>query len=159
MYSVYTSCWGTMKVNMFVLAYGVLVMQCLLLANFHGTNALLSTSFYANSCPSLQFIVANAVAARLQQDHTAIGPVLRMFFHDCFVRVYPNLYHQYDWNLIPFVLIYWSIHRKTIYLFEWNDCQGATSSKSHNIGWMCWGIIVSYVFVECMMDVCWFEFT
>ena len=81
-----------MKVNMFVLAYGVLVMQCFLVANFHGTNALLSTSFYAKSCPSLQFIVANAVSARLQQDHTAIGPVLRMFFHDCFVQVYSQTY-------------------------------------------------------------------
>eukprot|EP00250_Pteridium_aquilinum_P015850 c227_g1_i1 orf=38-1297(-) len=46
----------------------------------------LSSGFYEGSCPSLKSVVANAVAARLQQDPSAAGPLLRIFFHDCFVH-------------------------------------------------------------------------
>lgn len=46
----------------------------------------LSTSFYDGSCPSMKSVLANAVAARLQQDRSVAGPLLRLFFHDCFVQ-------------------------------------------------------------------------
>lgn len=46
---------------------------------------LLSSGFYAASCPTVKTVVANAVATRLQQDASAAGPLLRIFFHDCFV--------------------------------------------------------------------------
>lgn len=47
---------------------------------------LLRTHFYSDTCPVLQSLVANAVAMRLKQDNKSAGPLLRMFFHDCFVR-------------------------------------------------------------------------
>ncbi|KAH7446292.1 hypothetical protein KP509_01G050400 [Ceratopteris richardii] len=45
----------------------------------------LSTGFYETSCPSVKSIVADAVAARLRQDASAAAPLVRVFFHDCFV--------------------------------------------------------------------------
>ncbi|KAI5060427.1 hypothetical protein GOP47_0024847 [Adiantum capillus-veneris] len=57
----------------------------LLVGLAHGQGSLLSSGFYGTSCPSVKRVVANAVAARLREDPSIAGPLLRMFFHDCFV--------------------------------------------------------------------------
>ncbi|MCO5563325.1 hypothetical protein L7F22_016966 [Adiantum nelumboides] len=62
-----------------------LVICSLLVGLANGQGSLLSSGFYDASCPSVKTVVANAVAARLQQDPSVAGPLIRMFFHDCFV--------------------------------------------------------------------------
>jgi len=42
---------------------------------------------YGSSCPSAESTVRSVISQRLQQSF-AVGPgTLRLFFHDCFVRV------------------------------------------------------------------------
>ncbi|KAJ7568305.1 hypothetical protein O6H91_01G027100 [Diphasiastrum complanatum] len=65
-----------------VLVFGVSVL--LFAAGFGGAQ-MLSASFYDSSCPMMKSIVAATVAQHLLQDITSAAPLLRIFFHDCFV--------------------------------------------------------------------------
>lgn len=47
----------------------------------------MSTCFYKKSCPRLETIVKSITAEFLLRDRTLAGPLLRLHFHDCFVRV------------------------------------------------------------------------
>ncbi|KAE9597900.1 hypothetical protein Lal_00029620 [Lupinus albus] len=46
----------------------------------------LSLNYYQKSCPDVDIIVANAVKAAKAVDKTVPAALLRMHFHDCFVR-------------------------------------------------------------------------
>jgi peroxidase len=49
--------------------------------------AQLRLNYYGSSCPSAESTVRSVISQRLQQSF-AVGPgTLRLFFHDCFVRV------------------------------------------------------------------------
>ncbi|KAK9210811.1 hypothetical protein WN943_000184 [Citrus x changshan-huyou] len=48
--------------------------------------ASLSFNFYAASCPSAEFMVANTVRSASSFDRTIPGKLLRLLFHDCFVE-------------------------------------------------------------------------
>ena len=43
--------------------------------------------FYKRSCPSAESTVEKVVKKYIQKDQTLAAPLLRMHFHDCFVRV------------------------------------------------------------------------
>ncbi|KAH9329129.1 hypothetical protein KI387_001237, partial [Taxus chinensis] len=47
---------------------------------------LLSNNFYRTSCPSYEEIVKAVVEKYIAKDRTLAAPLLRMHFHDCFVR-------------------------------------------------------------------------
>ncbi|KAJ0112902.1 hypothetical protein Patl1_02456 [Pistacia atlantica] len=49
-------------------------------------NAQLSTTFYSTSCPNLQTIVRNAMRQASARDSRLPASILRLFFHDCFVK-------------------------------------------------------------------------
>lgn len=51
------------------------------------SKAQLSTNFYQNSCPNVESIVQAAVRAKFQQTFVTAPATLRLYFHDCFVRV------------------------------------------------------------------------
>ncbi|XP_048502134.1 peroxidase 27 [Beta vulgaris subsp. vulgaris] len=51
-------------------------------ANVEGLNV----GFYANSCPLVESITSNVVKQTLSVAPSLSGPLLKMFFHDCFVR-------------------------------------------------------------------------
>jgi peroxidase len=52
----------------------------------HG--ALLKAHFYRHSCPAAEAVVRDIVLARVAADPAKLPPkLLRLFFHDCFVRV------------------------------------------------------------------------
>lgn len=51
-----------------------------------GINSL-SLNYYEKTCPDVEFIVAKTVKAAKAEDKTVPAALLRMLFHDCFIRV------------------------------------------------------------------------
>ncbi|KAL8133108.1 peroxidase 27-like [Apium graveolens] len=60
----------------------IFVCSVLSLANAQG----LKVGFYQNTCPSVQNIVKQTTATFISRAPTLAAPLLRMHFHDCFVR-------------------------------------------------------------------------
>lgn len=48
----------------------------------------LSVDYYEKSCPRLEDAVRNAVKKAMLNDRTVPAALLRMHFHDCFIRVF-----------------------------------------------------------------------
>ena len=48
----------------------------------------LSMGYYGMTCPFAEYIVRNVVGEALMKDPTLAGSLLRLHFHDCFVRVH-----------------------------------------------------------------------
>jgi peroxidase len=49
--------------------------------------AQLNEKFYSESCPSVEDVVRKEMVKALSAAPSLAGPLLRMHFHDCFVRV------------------------------------------------------------------------
>ena len=64
-------------------------MVALLLAAVAATcaRAQLHDKFYSESCPSVEDVVRREMVRALSLAPSLAGPLLRMHFHDCFVRV------------------------------------------------------------------------
>lgn len=56
--------------------------------------AQLNPNFYQVSCPSVESIVRRAVLKKLNQTIVTVPATLRLFFHDCFVEVSFQTFHQ-----------------------------------------------------------------
>lgn len=54
---------------------------------FKTTHAQLHLDYYRNSCPDVESIVRSAVQEKFQQTFVTAPATLRLFFHDCLVRV------------------------------------------------------------------------
>lgn len=52
----------------------------------------LSHRYYDHTCPNLESIVAREVHLATANDKTVPAALLRMHFHDCFIRVIKSLY-------------------------------------------------------------------
>lgn len=50
----------------------------------------LEEGFYSDSCPFAEHIVWKAVSAAVRKDPTIPAAIIRLYFHDCFVRVRYN---------------------------------------------------------------------
>ena len=55
--------------------------------------AQLNQSYYASTCPNVETLVRGAVTQKLQETFNAAPGTLRLFFHDCFVRVSKGCAH------------------------------------------------------------------
>ena len=64
----------------------------LLLLLSTGCFAKLHHNYYHNSCPNVESIVTAAVKQKFEQTFVTAPATLRLFFHDCFVRVWLNSY-------------------------------------------------------------------
>ena len=58
-----------------------------LLAALLSATACLDLGFYDRTCPSAETIVQQTVAAAFRNDSGVAPALIRMHFHDCFVRV------------------------------------------------------------------------
>ncbi|THU50730.1 hypothetical protein C4D60_Mb06t23400 [Musa balbisiana] len=61
-----------------------LVLLSLILGSANGNG--LKFGFYETSCPDAEAIVRKTVSSYFSQDPTVSAPLLRLHFHDCFVR-------------------------------------------------------------------------
>jgi len=59
----------------------------LLLISTTISSAQLTRGFYNNVCPNVEQLVRSAVAQKFQQTFVTAPATLRLYFHDCFVRV------------------------------------------------------------------------
>ncbi|KAL8233287.1 hypothetical protein R6Q57_003065 [Mikania cordata] len=57
----------------------------LALIHFNGTNAL-SSNYYDQTCPMVESTVTSVVKKAMLNDRTVPAALLRMHFHDCFIR-------------------------------------------------------------------------
>jgi peroxidase len=68
-------------------AVAVVLVLVLMGSVVGAASAQLRQNYYGSSCPSAESTVRSVISQRLQQSF-AVGPgTLRLFFHDCFVRV------------------------------------------------------------------------
>ncbi|KAJ3706025.1 hypothetical protein LUZ61_009730 [Rhynchospora tenuis] len=70
--------------NNFVKHSFLVILQISLLAQLG--SAQLSSTYYANTCPTVETIVKDAVTAKFKETFNAVGGVVRLLFHDCFVE-------------------------------------------------------------------------
>ena len=63
------------------------LLSLLLLLTCTTTSAQLSRGFYSKTCPNVEQLVRSAVTKKFQQTFVTAPATLRLFFHDCFVRV------------------------------------------------------------------------
>lgn len=50
-------------------------------------SAQLKVGFYSSTCPKAESIIRGVVQQRFNRDRSITAALLRMHFHDCFVRV------------------------------------------------------------------------
>jgi peroxidase len=62
-------------------------MALLLLVGSSPAVAQLEVGYYSKTCPNVQAIVRNETEKILAAAPSLAGPLLRLHFHDCFVRV------------------------------------------------------------------------
>ncbi|KAJ4706116.1 Peroxidase [Melia azedarach] len=58
----------------------------LVLASFQQSKAALNTHYYDQTCPQAEKIISDAVLNASMHDPKVPARILRMFFHDCFIR-------------------------------------------------------------------------
>ncbi|KAK9155842.1 hypothetical protein Sjap_003322 [Stephania japonica] len=68
--------------SLFLLQVSLVVLFTLRLANADG----LSAGFYIKTCPSVEAIVRETTTSYIYRAPTLAAPLLRLHFHDCFVR-------------------------------------------------------------------------
>ncbi|XP_010517132.1 PREDICTED: peroxidase C3-like [Camelina sativa] len=66
-------------------AMGALILGCLLL-QASNSNAQLRPDFYFRTCPSVFSIIGDTIVDELRSDPRIAASILRLHFHDCFVR-------------------------------------------------------------------------
>lgn len=65
-----------------------LLLLLLLVTSAHGYGyGRLRVGYYKESCPDVEAVVRRLVAEVSAEDPTVNAPLLRLHFHDCFVRV------------------------------------------------------------------------
>lgn len=67
----------------------------ILLAVLQLSNAILDTHYYDKTCPKAESIILEAVRNASMHDPKVPARILRMFFHDCFIRVSISLLCHY----------------------------------------------------------------
>lgn len=90
----------------------VAIFSSLLICSVIAISDALSTNYYDKTCPSVESIVSNTVKEAFQADKTVPAAVLRMHFHDCFIRVW-------NWHYLSTVINF--MHKfQVLCIFNWH---------------------------------------
>lgn len=73
----------------------VRVLLFVLLLSVPLASADLAVGFYDSSCPQAESVVRAVVAKHFHADHSIAAAFLRLYFHDCFVRVSIRMLSMY----------------------------------------------------------------
>lgn len=68
------------------MAFLVAFLTALLILSMSSSGNALSLNYYEKTCPDAEWIIAGAVKAAAAKDKTVPAALLRMHFHDCFIR-------------------------------------------------------------------------
>lgn len=85
---------------------------------------LLHLNHYQSSCPNVESIVKAAVKQKFEQTFVTAPATLRLFFHDCFVRVMVKFFvfwFEFWWTLNEFFM-------KFLFDYVWMWLQGCDAS-------------------------------
>ena len=64
----------------------LLLLVCITLLQCGSTEGL-TVGFYNKICPGAEAAITNAVKSKFNTDKSVVPGILRLYFHDCFVRV------------------------------------------------------------------------
>ncbi|KAG2246959.1 hypothetical protein Bca4012_090083 [Brassica carinata] len=64
----------------------VAVAATILMGMFESSDGQLQMNFYAKSCPNAEKIISDHIQKHIQNGPSLAAPLIRMHFHDCFVR-------------------------------------------------------------------------
>jgi peroxidase len=67
-------------------AFTAVASFCLFVCVFGDSGGGLALNFYDNTCPDVYTAVENVVGEYISKAPSLAAPLLRMHFHDCFVR-------------------------------------------------------------------------
>ena len=72
-----------------------LVFALLVTSQMSSPVSALSLNYYDQTCPKLESAVTEAVKKATMNDKTVPAALLRMHFHDCFIRVITGIVYSY----------------------------------------------------------------
>lgn len=85
----------------------VVFLSSILIFSVFSTGNSLSLNYYDKTCPHAESIITNAVKTATSKDKTVPAALLRLHFHDCFVRVTLQSI-TYPPKLFIFLIIYFN---------------------------------------------------
>lgn len=109
--------------------------------------AQLSRDFYKNTCPNVESLVTSAVTKKFRQTFVTAPATLRLFFHDCFVRVCSALYLFHvlsvknavvklrKYMLNAFILCFHNTHYQFILIRFKRCCQNKCCTQCTHAHW------------------------
>ncbi|CAA2999426.1 peroxidase 64-like [Olea europaea subsp. europaea] len=85
------------------MAFVVALLFCsaIFFSSFSQGNAL-SLNYYTKTCPDVEYVIAQVVREATMKDKTVPAALLRMHFHDCFIRVIKYFHLIYGFFLFFF---------------------------------------------------------
>lgn len=93
----------------------------------------LSLNYYEKTCPNAESIVTNAVKSAVSKDKTVPAALLRLHFHDCFIRVSKVHIYIYFWKITFFFIYYFFVSLMCSFRAVMPPCcctqKGATKQK------------------------------
>ena len=100
----------------------LLLLVCITLLQCGSTEGL-TVGFYNKICPGAEAAITNAVKSKFNTDKSVVPGILRLYFHDCFVRVSNFISYTHTGMRLVHeptfqVRVLWLIFQRTFF-FQW----------------------------------------
>ena len=104
----------------------LLLLVCITLLQSGSTEGL-TVGFYNNICPAAEATITNAVKSKFNTDKSVVPGILRMYFHDCFVRVSNHLSYTHTSMRVVHGLQAWAYFSSWgVVTSSWRTCLSMT---------------------------------